>query len=280
MDVVSTLAEWRQWTAQQRARGASVGLVATMGALHKGHGSLVERAVAENDVVVMSVFVNPRQFNDVRDLERYPRTPERDRSLAAMWGVDLLVEPSTNEMWPAWPAETPTVVSVRRLSEEFEGAGRPGHFDGVASVVTKLFVTHGPGRAYFGEKDFQQLALVRQLNGDLGLGMTVIGCPTIRDEDGLALSSRNVLLSDSGRRSALAVSATLKKLAEKPRKLKKIDKILSEGLRDLDVAYAVAVEPGTLRRVDEDYRGTARVLIAVHVDGVRLIDNADVELDK
>ena len=195
-------------------------------------------------------------------------------------GVDLLVEPSTKEMWPAWPAETPTVVSVRGLSEEFEGAGRPGHFDGVASVVTKLFVTNGPGRAYFGEKDFQQLALVRQLNADLGLGMTVIGCPTIRDEDGLALSSRNVLLSDGGRRSALAVSATLKKLAEKPRKLKKVDKILSEGLRDLDVAYAVAVEPVTLRRVDENYRGTARVLIAVHVDGVRLIDNANVELGK
>ncbi len=158
--------------------------------------ALFAAASAECDVVVATIFVNPRQFHDAADLARYPRTPEADRALALEAGVDCLVSPSLEAMWPDFPAPTPTTVSLGALAEVFEGVGRPGHFDGVASVVAKLFAITGPCRAYFGEKDFQQLAVVRQLVRDLGFDVMIVGCPIVRDDDGLALSSRNGQLSD------------------------------------------------------------------------------------
>src|SRR5665213_2857303 len=165
-----------------------VGLVPTMGALHAGHTSLIEVAKSRGDVVIATSFVNPRQFEDQSDLARYPRTPEVDRTAAESHGVDCFVEPTLTAMWPVYPDPTPTTVRVRALSDVLEGAARPGHFDGVTSVVAKLLIVTGPCRVYFGEKDFQQLAVIRQMVHDLSFDVEVVGCAIVRDADGLALS--------------------------------------------------------------------------------------------
>ena len=181
-----------------------------MGALHDGHVSLVTRARAECDVVAVSIFVNPLQFGDPEDIARYPRTLERDLVVCASAGADVVFAPSVREMYPTWPAPVHTTVSVRGVSEAWEGASRPGHFDGVATVVAKLFSIAGPCRAYFGEKDYQQLAVVRRVAADLFLPVEIVGCRTVRDEDGLALSSRNIRLSSDERQAALAISRALR----------------------------------------------------------------------
>jgi pantoate--beta-alanine ligase len=246
-----------------------------MGALHEGHGSLARRAKDEHERVVMTSFVNPRQFNDPSDLLKYPRTPERDRELAESWGVDCFVEPTLAEMWPRWPEATATTVSVAGISERLEGAHRPGHFDGVASVVTKLLVAHGAGAAYFGEKDFQQLAVIRQLVADVALPVEIVGCPIVRDDDGLALSSRNVRLSAPARAVALAIPRTLMQVSAATT-LAEMRAGLRAGLRDLDIEYAVVADSETLIELADDYVGAGRVLVAALVDGVRLIDNVAV----
>ncbi len=216
MEVVRDLDAWRHAAAAARQRGRTVGLVPTMGALHAGHDSLVRAARDRGDYVIVTIFVNPRQFNDLADLRAYPRTPETDRARAAALGVDLLVEPSLEQMWPAYPAPVATTVHVGGMTEHLEGADRPGHFDGVASVVAKLFALTGPARAYFGEKDFQQLAMVRQMVTDLGFAVEVVACPIVREEDGLALSSRNVRLSAAGRQRALSLSRAVAAAAAQP----------------------------------------------------------------
>src|SRR5665213_2957827 len=174
MRVISEVEEWRSFADAQRAAGRHVGLVPTMGALHAGHTSLIEVAKSRGDVVIATSFVNPRQFEDQSDLARYPRTPEVDRTAAESHGVDCFVEPTLTAMWPVYPDPTPTTVRVRALSDVLEGAARPGHFDGVASVVAKLLIVTGPCRVYFGEKDFQQLAVIRQMVHDLDVKREVV----------------------------------------------------------------------------------------------------------
>ena len=209
MEVVETVAGCRELLDRARAAGRVVGLVPTMGALHDGHISLMARARAECDVVVVSIFVNPLQFGDPEDIARYPRTMERDLVVCDETGADVVFVPSVREMYPSWPAPPATTVSVRGVSDAWEGASRPGHFDGVATVVAKLFTIAGPCRAYFGLKDFQQLAVVRRLALELSLPVEVVGCPIVREADGLALSSRNVRLSPAERQAATVLARAL-----------------------------------------------------------------------
>lgn len=275
MEHLSALREWREYAADQRAAGRHVGLVPTMGALHAGHSSLFEAAKRNGDVVIATVFVNPRQFNDASDLEHYPRSPASDRRIAEEHGVDCLVEPTLEEMWPDYPCATATTVSVRGVSDSLEGAGRPGHFDGVASVVAKLFAVTGPCRAYFGEKDYQQIAVIRQMVRDLALDVEVISCPIVRDADGLALSSRNVLLSPEGRARGLAMSRALRAAHAEPAPASALRARMREVLEQsgIDVAYAEVVDPVTLVATRDDETGERRALVAGVVEGVRLIDN-------
>ena len=275
---INSVGAWREFASNERFLGNSVGLVPTMGALHAGHLSLFREAKSRGDVVIATIFVNPRQFNDAKDLKAYPRTPDLDQAAAEANGVDCLVEPLLEEMWPAYPNPTPTTVSVRGISDMLEGAGRPGHFDGVASVVAKLFAVTGPCRAYFGEKDFQQIAVVRQMVRDLALDVDVVSCPIVRDEDGLALSSRNVLLSLDARRRALALSRSLSVAASESAPASELRTRMREVLEGsaIEVAYADVVDPVTLVPVGDDETGERRALVAGLVDGVRLIDNAPV----
>jgi len=275
---LSTIAQWRDYARAQRLAGRSVGLVPTMGALHAGHASLFDEASSRGDVVIATIFVNPRQFGDPADLRAYPRTPEIDVRLAHEHGVDCLVEPSLDEMWPDYPEATATTVSVRGISELLEGAGRPGHFDGVASVVAKLFAVTGPCRAYFGEKDFQQIAVVRRMVTDLALPVEVVGCPIVRDEDGLALSSRNLLLSDSARRQAISLSQSLDAVGQSHLYASAMRRTMRAVMQDagVRVAYADVVDPFTFVPARDDESGPRRALVAGVVDGIRLIDNAPV----
>jgi pantoate--beta-alanine ligase len=276
-EVVPTLAEWRERTDALRGDGRSVGVTMTMGALHPGHGSLFSRATAECDASVATIFVNPLQFDREEDLARYAIDLDADLELAASCGVELVLAPPRAEVWPTPPL---TKVTVAALSEPFEGTDRPGHFDGVASVVTKLLVATGPCRAYFGEKDFQQLCIVRRLVTDLGLPADVIGCPIVRDAEGLALSSRNARLSSPGREAALALPRALD---AGRRELEQSGSITDaeERMRDVvaseprvALAYAAIVEPATLRPAADAVAGTeVRLLIAGTVESVRLLDN-------
>lgn len=278
MRVVKRLEEWRARTEELRRSGRTVGLVPTMGALHAGHRALIDAARARGDAVVVTLFVNPRQFDDPADLARYPRTPAADLVLALEAGTDLLVEPTSEAMWPNG-AESVT-VSAGDLARRFEGRDRPGHFDGVASVVAKLFAITGPGRAYFGEKDYQQLCVVRALAGDLGFDVEVVGVPLQRDPDGLALSSRNARLSAAGRARALGLSRALAAAAAEVAPASALAARLRVVMDDagVEVAYAEVVDPATLEPLDDAAAGPARALVAGVVEGVRLIDNGPVEV--
>ncbi|HEV2427201.1 MAG TPA: pantoate--beta-alanine ligase, partial [Acidimicrobiales bacterium] len=259
MERLGSLASWRALAEGARAAGQVVGLVPTMGALHAGHLSLFAAARERTDVVVATSFVNPRQFSDPADLAAYPRDPERDAELAAPL-VDALVEPALDEMWPEGFA---TTVSVAGLGDVLEGAGRPGHFDGVASVVAKLLVVTGPCVAFFGEKDYQQLVVVRRLVADLGFDAGVVGCPTVREASGLALSSRNARLSASGRERALSLSRALAAAGEPApaSALRATMRAVMEA-SGVDVAYAEVVDPVTLAPLADDASGDARALVA------------------
>jgi len=282
MDVVETAAACRHALDRERATGRAVGLVPTMGALHEGHTSLVARARAECDVVAVSIFVNPLQFGDPDDIARYPRTLERDLLVCAEAGADVVFVPPVSEMYPSWPAPPATTVSVRGVSDRWEGASRPGHFDGVATVVSKLFSIAGPCRAYFGLKDFQQLAVVRRLVLDLSQPIEVLGCPIVREADGLALSSRNTRLSGGEREAAAVLSGALAAgraaIAAGERSGAAVARAMAaavarEPLVRLD--YAVAVDAGSLEEAgDIDDAGTVRLLVAAQVGPVRLIDNS------
>jgi pantoate--beta-alanine ligase len=282
IDVLETASGCRARLDAARATGRTVGLVPTMGALHAGHTSLIERARAECDVVAVSIFVNPLQFGDPEDIARYPRTLDRDLAECAEAGADVVFVPTVAEMYPSWPDPPATTVSVRGVSDAWEGASRAGHFDGVATVVSKLFSVAGPCRAYFGLKDFQQLAVVRAMATDLCLPVEVVGCPIVREPDGLALSSRNVRLSDAERDASLALSRALaagraavaageRHGAAVARAMRAV--AAHEPLVQLD--YAVAVDPDTLEEVAviED-PAAVRLLIAAIVGPVRLIDNS------
>lgn len=276
MQVVRTIAELREVLAAPRRDGARIGLVPTMGFFHDGHLSLMRRARRESDVVVVSLFVNPTQFNEPSDLDAYPRDELRDRSLAEGEGVDLLFAPSVGEMYPAAFA---TSVAVGGVSEPLEGASRgPGHFGGVATVVAKLFNIVQPTVAYFGQKDAQQALVVRRMARDLDFPLRVEVCPTVREADGLALSSRNVRLSPPARAQALALrrglDAATHALAAGERDTARMVARAREAMRALDVEpeYFAVVDAETLAPV-ERARGELLVAVAARVGGVRLIDN-------
>ena len=256
MEVVESVAACRALLDRARGAGRTVGLVPTMGALHDGHTSLVARARAQCDVVAVSIFVNPLQFGDSEDIAHYPRTLERDLLVCEASGADVVFVPSVREMYPSWPAEPSTTVSVRGVSDAWEGAARPGHFDGVATVVAKLFTIAGPCRAYFGLKDFQQLAVVRRMALELSLPVEVVGCPIVREGDGLALSSRNVRLSAAERQAATVLSRALAAGRTALGKGERSGAALRQAMRAVAAAeplvaldYAVAVDADSLEEV-------------------------------
>ena len=206
MKVIRTISELRQELAQLREAGKGIGFVPTMGALHQGHASLVKRAVEENDASVVSVFVNPTQFNDKNDLKNYPRDLQADCELLEAIGITIVFAPEVEEMYPEPDTRT---FGFAPLDTVMEGACRPGHFNGVAQIVSKLFYAVEPDKAYFGEKDFQQLAIIRDMVKQLNIDVEIVGCPIVRETDGLALSSRNMLLTAEERERALTISRSL-----------------------------------------------------------------------
>ena len=283
MLVLSTKAEFREHLENVRALGRTVGLVPTMGALHEGHLSLLRAAAADCDVVALTIFVNPLQFGAGEDLSAYPRPLDRDLELAEEAGADVVFTPSTVEMYPE---PTLSTVQVDQLTLGMEGASRPTHFDGVTTVVTKLFNIAGPSRAYFGEKDFQQLAVVRRMAADLDQPVTVIGCPIVREADGLAMSSRNIYLSSSEREAATVISRALRAGAAMisagegdPAVIEAhmASIIEAEPLAELD--YAVVVDPDSLLTPAELLSGTnVRLLMVAKVGSPRLLDNLGVDV--
>ncbi len=281
MDIVETASGCRTLLDHARVAGRTLGLVPTMGALHAGHVSLMTQARAECDVIAVSIFVNPLQFGEPEDMANYPRTMEHDLAVCAEAGVDVVFAPSVTEMYPSWPEPVATTVSVSGPSEGWEGASRPGHFDGVATVVAKLFSIAGPARTYFGEKDYQQLAVIRRLVADLSLPVVVVGCPTVREADGLALSSRNVRLSPAQRHAAAVLpralragQAALERGAQDAATVRDVmrDVVAREPMVRLDYAAAVGADDLVERALIEDPR-SVRLLIAGEVGPVRLIDN-------
>lgn len=252
-----------------------------MGALHAGHDSLIAAARRNCDVVLVTIFVNPRQFSDALDLANYPRSPDADYARCERAGVDAVAAPTLAQMWPNGPGETATTVRVRGLSDVLEGVDRPGHFDGVASVVSKLFNVTGPCTAFFGEKDFQQLAVLRRMVSDLAVPVELVGCPTVRDADGLALSSRNARLTPAARTRALGLSRALRAVGDGvARPASEVRATVRATLSEagLDVAYAEVVDPLTLAVLNDGDHGAARVLLAAVLDGVRLLDNGPVSV--
>lgn len=283
MRIVRTVAELRQATAASRAEGSGVALIPTMGALHEGHLSLVRAARAENSLVVMSIFVNPTQFDDPGDLDAYPRTEERDAELAESAGVDLIFAPSAAEMYPGGFATTVHVGGPLTATLEAEGRGQ-GHFDGVATIVSKLLLAALPSAAYFGMKDMQQLLVVRRMVRDLGIPTRIVACPTERDANGLALSSRNTRLSLEERARALAIPRVLDAAATAIREeAQDLVAIRSRGLAELAAAglepeYLAIVDPETLVPVETvPSGGSVLVLVAARAGNTRLIDNVVVD---
>ena len=280
MRVVRTVAKLREALARPRRSGLRIGLVPTMGALHDGHLSLIRRARAECDVVVVSLFVNPAQFNERRDLDCYPRDEAHDRELAAAAGADVLFAPSAEEVYPAGFA---TSVEVLGVSERLEGAARgPQHFRGVSTVVAKLFGMAQPDVAYFGQKDAQQVVVIRRLVADLDLPVEIVALPTVREHDGLAMSSRNALLSEDERARARSLSAALDAAAllaadgerSGERLLASAGEVLAAG--EVELEYLALVDPRTLEPVERVER-PALLALAARVGAVRLIDNVTID---
>jgi pantoate--beta-alanine ligase len=276
MVVVYTIEQLHAFLASARAEGNSVGLVPTMGALHDGHASLVKRCVEENGVTVVSVFVNPTQFNDKGDLERYPRTLEADCCLLEALGTSCVFAPSVEEVYPEPDTR---VFDFSPLDKVMEGVYRPGHFNGVAQIVSKLFAYVEPQRAYFGEKDFQQLAIIRDMVRQLSLSVEIVGCPIVRETDGLALSSRNALLTPEQRVMALNISRALFASVEyaKGHTLEETKRMVEDAIAStdgLELEYYEIVNGTTLQTVcawdDAEYIVGC---ITVYCGKVRLIDN-------
>jgi len=283
LETVTTIAELRQRLLPLRRAGKSIGLVPTMGYLHRGHATLVDHARRENDVVVVSIFVNPLQFGPNEDFARYPRDLDADRALLAEHGADIVFAPSVEDMYP-----TPmgTHVEVETLSAMLEGERRPGHFRGVATVVGKLFNLVQPDRAYFGEKDYQQLQVIRRMVADLSFPIDIVGVPTVRDVDGVALSSRNVYLSPAERAAAPVLSRALAEAASAirsgvvaPDAIEAVicDVIRHEPLAEPDLVAVASAD--TLEPIDPASPPSAiALMIAVRIGRTRLIDQRVVAL--
>ncbi len=276
MKIVTSVQDLRSELSQVDA--AQVGFVPTMGALHSGHISLVERARRECGVVVVSVFVNPTQFNDPNDLKNYPRTPEADAEMLRAAGVDVVFMPSVEEMYPTPDTR---VFDFGNIDKVMEGATRPGHFNGVAQVVSRLFDMVRPAKAYFGEKDFQQIAVIRAMVAQLALTVEIIPCPIVRDVDGLALSSRNTLLTPEYRAAAPDICAALRKgaAAVGEKSPAEVEALVAENIERgglLRVIYVQVVDGTSLERVDSwsvAEGGCIQCCVAVQAGEVRLIDN-------
>jgi len=276
--IVRTVKDLRAEVARWRSEGFHVGVVPTMGALHEGHLSLVRTALGRADRVIVTLFVNPKQFNNAADLAAYPRTEEADAAKLAPLGAHMLYAPDGGEMYPQGFS---TTVSVSGVSEGLCGAFRPGHFDGVATVVTKLFLQTGADFAFFGEKDFQQLHVVRRLVRDLDIPIEIVACPTVREEDGLALSSRNARLSAEDRRIAPKLAEILLATARRLAAGAPIEGTLQEAQNAILTAGYQEVEYLELRAEEDlaplsELNRPARLLVAAWLGGVRLIDNVPV----
>ncbi|MDI3254695.1 MAG: pantoate--beta-alanine ligase [Bacillota bacterium] len=276
MLIFQSIQETQSACAQMRGEGRVLGFVPTMGALHEGHLSLVRAARAECDVVAVSIFVNPTQFGPNEDYAKYPRTLEQDCGLLEREGVHLVFAPTADEMYPEGAS---TFVLVEGVSERLDGASRPGHFRGVATVVSKLFHIVCPHKAYFGQKDAAQVAVLRKMVRDLNFPVQLVVCPTVREADGLAMSSRNRYLSPEERRQALVLSRSLKRVEEMVEQGERAAHRLIAAAREVfaeepsvRVDYISVVDPDTLREVSEVSTGTL-VALAAFVGGTRLIDN-------
>jgi pantoate--beta-alanine ligase len=280
MQIIAEPQEMQAIVEAARRDGRSVGVVPTMGALHEGHLSLIHACRAENDLAVMTLFVNPTQFDRMDDLERYPRDLDRDARLAREAGVDCIFAPPPAAMYP--PGYS-TYVTVEGFTDRWEGASRPGHFRGVATVCTKLFTITRPHRAYFGQKDYQQSLVIRRLVLDLNLGFDIVVRPTVREADGLALSSRNVLLKPDERQQAAVLSRALSRAQDTVRRGERNAAKLRDGIeaeiRTMPLAqpdYVAVCDPETLDALAE-IRGRAVALVAVRFGAPRLIDNVLLE---
>lgn len=265
MKVVRSIVDLQAILDERRSGGSSIGLVPTMGAFHDGHLALMRAARQENDCVVVSLFVNPTQFGPNEDLARYPRDEERDTELAVGAEVDLLFVPSVEEIYPPG---FDTTVDPGELATVLEGAVRPGHFRGVATVCTRLFSLVRPDRAYFGRKDAQQVAVLQQVVRDLGLGLAIVPCPTVRDADGLALSSRNAYLGGSDRGAALALPRALEAGLHVHRSGGSADEVIAATRQLLDAEARLTVDYVAIADLDGE-----TLAAAVRVGGTRLIDN-------
>ncbi|MAG03667.1 MAG: pantoate--beta-alanine ligase [Acidimicrobiaceae bacterium] len=277
VEVITAADPLRSRLDAERAAGRRVGLVPTMGFLHAGHASLIDAAVAGNDVTVVSVFVNPLQFAPDEDLTDYPRDHEADMQVCGRHGADLVFAPSVTQMYPE--QDLPE-VEVGDLASRFEGASRPTHFGGVARAVSRLFDIAGPCRAYFGEKDFQQLTVVRQMVADRGIPVEVVGCPTVRERDGLALSSRNAYLTAVERREApvlfRALSAGAAAVADGEADPDTVSTLMAEIVGSAttgELDYAAVIDPDTFEVPPRIARAGVRLLVACRFGRARLIDN-------
>lgn len=278
MKVVHTIEELRGELGQARAEGKKIGMVPTMGALHAGHASLVKRSVAENGLTVVSVFLNPTQFDDKKDLEKYPRTLDADCALLESIGADVVFAPSVEEMYPEPDTRK---FSYPPVDTVMEGAYRPGHFNGVCQIVSKLFAAAEPDRAYFGEKDFQQIAVIRAMVKDLKMPVEIVPCPVVREESGLAMSSRNTLLTDEERAVAAHINAVLVKSKNfaTNHTLKETRRYVVDALNaivGLEVQYFSIVDGRTLQELeawtDSDYV-VGCITVFCGSQPIRLIDH-------
>ncbi len=283
MEIVSDAKTWRALMAKWRHQGDRIGFCPTMGALHAGHLSLVDHARGQCDRVGVSIFVNPTQFNQATDLAAYPRPLEADLAMLREAAVDAVFVPEVHEIYPLYPAPASVRVEVGELGERYEGADRPGHFSGMATVVSILLNVTQAHSAYFGEKDFQQLMIVNALVRDLMIDTQIVGVPTLREAGGLAMSSRNVRLSDQARIEAQVIHQALQAAQLRAAQGATVGEA-EEALRDhlascssFAVSYAQLVDPMTLLPVSPEVRhGNYRALVAGVIEGVRLLDNAEV----
>lgn len=276
MNIFYTVSELQEAIAKLKKEGKSIGFVPTMGALHDGHLSLVKKSKEENDIVVSSIFVNPIQFNNKSDLKKYPREEELDSEKLKSVNCDIIFCPSEKEMYPEPDTR---VFEFGALDKVMEGKYRDGHFNGVAIVVSRLFDMVKPDKAYFGQKDFQQLAIIKNVTKQLNLPIEVIGCPIIREKSGLAMSSRNALLSEQDRNTAVLISKTLFKAQELTNQItvEELKKWVIEQIntnKDFNIEYFDIVDDETLTTVNNWKEKNAKIgCIAAYIGGVRLIDN-------
>ena len=276
MNVYNFIVDIQRFVEEKHNLGLKVGFVPTMGALHEGHISLINRAKKENDIVVCSVFVNPIQFNNPADLEKYPRTPEKDIEKLEQAGCDAVFMPTAEEMYPNKVEDHYDFGDLERV---MEGACRPGHFNGVAIVVRKLFEIVTPNRAYFGEKDFQQLAIINKMVNELNMNLEIVPCPIVREKDGLAMSSRNVRLNETERAIAPKIFATLndaisKKTSMTPAEMKEYTLAKYAEIKEFEVEYVEITDETNLKSLENwNECDHARIFVALQLGPVRLIDN-------